>query len=75
MRYSPHKFFHKTQSTVVFELPNDVLYSLLNFVKRANKNFNNGYKLTADDIFSIALEDFLSLYEDDIKEFIQRVEN
>lgn len=75
MRYSPHKFFYKSQSTVKLDLPNDVLYSLLNFVKRVNKNFDNGYKLTSDDIFSLALEDLLSMYEDDIKAFLKRIQS
>lgn len=74
MRYWPHAIFRKSQSTVQFELPNDVLFDSLSFVKRINNQLDNGYRLTADDIFCMAMEDLLACYMEDLKGFLKRVQ-
>lgn len=74
MRYRPHAIFRRTQHQVEFELPNDVLYDLLSLLKRLNNSLDNGYRLTGDDIFSMALEDFLNLYINDLNGLKKRVD-
>lgn len=74
MKARPHLVFFKSQHTVKFDLPNDVFYELMTLTKQVNLLIKNGYRLTPDDIFCMALEDFSERYLKDVPDLLKRVE-
>jgi len=74
MKARPHLVFFRSQHTVKFDLPNDVFYDLMALSKQLNMLIKNDYRLTPDDIFCMALEDFSERYLGDVQALLKRVE-
>lgn len=63
MRARPHVIFYRSQFTIKLDVPNDVYYDLMALTKRINSLLmTNGYKITPDDLTTMALEDFSERY-------------
>lgn len=73
MKYYPHVIFRKSQFSVEFELPNDVLFDLQSLLKQVNKSLVNGYRITGDDLICLALEDFNERYIGEAEALIKRL--
>lgn len=73
MKARPHAVFRRSQYTVQFELPNDVFFDFMALYKLLNSKFTNGYKLTPDDHFCMALEDYIERYLEDTRSLLKRV--
>jgi hypothetical protein len=71
--YKPHRIFRKSQYSVAFELPDDVFFDLMATLKAVNNALNNGYRLTGDDLITMALEDFCALYLGQTKSLLKRI--
>lgn len=75
MQHKPHVIFRKHQTSVAFELPNDVFYNFMSILKRTNDSLaiENGYRLIGDDLISMALEDFCDTYLEHNKALLKRL--
>lgn len=73
MRYRPHFVFRKSQQSVGLELPNDVFFDVMSLLKQVNRDLDNGYKLTGDDLFCMAMEDFTEKYVGQVQSLLKRI--
>ena len=73
MKARPHTVFRRSQHTVEFELPNDVFFDFMALCKLFNSKLTNGYRLTPDDLFCMALEDYIERYQEDVQALLKRV--
>lgn len=74
MKARPHFLFYKSQHTVKMDLPNDVFYDTMSLCKQVNTLITNGYKITPDDLFTMALEDFSERYLGCVHALLNRIE-
>lgn len=74
MKARPHLIFYKSQTTVKLDLPNDVFWDFMSLCKRINSLLTNGYRITPDDLNTMALEDFTERYLGNVQDLMNRIE-
>ncbi|AFM43597.1 hypothetical protein Desaci_4771 (plasmid) [Desulfosporosinus acidiphilus SJ4] len=74
MKARPHLIFYKSQTTVKLDLPNDVFWDFMSLCKRINFLLTNGYRITPDDLNTMALEDFTERYLGNEQDLMYRLE-
>lgn len=74
MKARPHIIFFRSQYTVKFDLPNDVYFDIMALCKQLNSLITNGYRITPDDLLTMALEDFTERYLGSVHALLNRIE-
>lgn len=74
MKARPHVIFFRSQYTVKLDVPNDVFFDFMSLCKRVNSMVSNGYKITPDDLNTMALEDFSERYLGNVQALLNRIE-
>lgn len=74
MKARPHLIFYRSQHTVKLDLPNDVFYDAMSLCKQVNSLIKNGYRITPDDLTTMALEDFSERYLGHVQSLLNRIE-
>jgi len=74
MKARPHAIFYRSQHTVKLDLPNDVFYDTMSLCKQVNSLIKNGYRITPDDLTTMALEDFSERYLGHVQSLLNRLE-
>lgn len=77
MKIRPHTVFVRSQSTLTLDVPNDVLFDLMSLSKRLNllirSKLKNGYRITEDELNTMALEDFNERYMENVEALYKRI--